>query len=475
LILSVILVFAFKAKPNAEFVEGDNLLILNGATLIDGTDNEPISNAVVIMGGKRILKVGKVGDYTYSNTAEVLQLDNKFLIPGLIDVHTHIQDPIHLEEMKMLLAYGVTTIRIPGGTDIGVKVREMVERGEIIGPRVFTGGRIIDGAGSDNFVVNNEEEMRKEVRRQHAEGVDLVKFYSLLTPNLIAAGVDEAHLLGIRAIGHLYKTSWTEASESGIDGLLHSGYAGPVGELITLENRQKLADMQNLSLSEFEERSRSLKYLKSVVEGPADKATQQVCDLIDINGPMVNKLIETLLKNNTLVDPTLVTIESISYGDEAERILSHLEPNKAPKSITNFLWGEDWESSKRYVGLDFKPLYKFGQELALKLFKEGVVLGAGSDVGMLWMTPGASLHRELELLVETGIPIKDVLQIATKNGAQFVYNSDNIGTIEEGKFADIVVLAANPLEDIRNTRKIVLVIKAGAQFNPKMILDALKD
>jgi predicted amidohydrolase len=86
LILTTILVFAFKAKLSAEFVEGDNFLILNGATLIDGTKNEPIPNAVVILEGKRILKIGKVGDYIYSSTAEVLQLDNKFVIPGLIDV-----------------------------------------------------------------------------------------------------------------------------------------------------------------------------------------------------------------------------------------------------------------------------------------------------------------------------------------------------------------------------------------------------
>ena len=380
--------------------------------------------------------------------------------------------------MKMLLAYGITTVRIPGGTDIGVQVRDLVARGEMLGPSVFTGGSLIDGEGSDNIAVRNEEEVRQEVRRQHAEGVDLIKFYGLLPPSLVAAGVDEAHKLGLPAVGHLAKTTWTEAAEIGIDGLLHS-FLGPVGELITSENRQKLADANKLSLAEFEKKSRSLGFLMSIVGGPAEQSGQRIRDLIDINGPAVDRLIQALLKSNTMVDPTLVTGESLALGDEVERVLSHLEPYKTPKSVRDFLWGEDWESANRYANQDaptllyFKPLFEMGKELTHRFFREGVILGAGSDVGMPWMTPGASFHRELELLAEAGIPIEDVLQIATRNGSLFIYRTDEVGTIEEGKFADMVVLTANPLEDIRNTRAIETVIKSGKLHDPQIIFEEL--
>lgn len=474
--ICLLLLMGFTEIP--ELLQGENLVVLEGATLIDGTGAEPQPNSVIVIDGDRILKIGKVGDFTYPGSAEVLQLKTRFIIPGLIDVHAHIQTPIHTEVMKMLLAYGITTVRIPGGTDIGVQVRDMVARGELLGPSVFTGGDLIDGAGY--YEVKNEQEARQEVRRQHAQGVDLIKLYGGLPPELLAVTIDEAHKMGLPVIGHLSETTWTEATERGIDGLLHLGTAGPLSELVTLENRQKLADSHNISLSEFERKFRGWKFLFSMAEEDASQSGQRVHDLVDINGPAVDSLIQALVKNNIMVDPTLVTEESLVFGNEVERVQSHLDVYKTPKSVRDFLWGEDWETGNKYVKgkvgdifLSFKPMFGFYKALTLRFFEEGVTLGAGSDVGMPWMTPGASFHRELELLVEAGIPTKDVLQIATKNGSHFVYRSDEVGTIEPGKFADMVVLLANPLEDIRNTRAIEKVIKSGKMHDPEVIFEEL--
>jgi hypothetical protein len=409
-------------------------------------------------------------------------LEGRYIIPGLIDVHTHIQTPIHEEVMKMLLAYGITSIRIPGGTDVGIEVKAKVASGEMVGPEVFTGGRLIDGEGSHDFVVRTENDIRKEIRRQHKEGVDLIKLYAALPPELLKTGIDEAHKLGIPVVGHLSETFWTEAAESGIDGLLHSGSGGPLGELINQKDRKRLATDLSLTVEEFTEKSRSLGFLLKLSGDSIHMAGRTIYDLIDINGPEVDRLIQALLKSNTMVDPTLVTEESLVYGDEVKRILSHLDPYNAPKSVRDFLWGENWESGNRIlqgrnrdIFLSFKPLFKLAKELTLKFHEEGVLIGAGTDVGMPWMTPGASFHRELELLVESGIPTKEVLQIATKNGSKFIYNSDNVGTIEEGKTADIVVLTHNPLINVKNTRKIEVVIKKGKLYYPKMIFDSLKE
>lgn len=461
----------------AETLSSENLVVLEGATLIDGTGSAPLPNAVIVMDGDRIARVGQVGDFVYLSDARVIPMEGRFIIPGLIDVHTHIQTPIHKEVMQMLLAYGITTVRVPGGTDIGVQARGMVARGELLGPRLFTGGRLIDGKGSDNFVALNEEEVREEVRRQHQNGVNLIKLYGLLPPDLTANAIDEAHKLDLPVVGHVSRTSWREAAERGIDGLTHGA---PVEELIGISHRQAQAKRHDISLPEFEEEYRGWKFMLSMREDDTTRTGQRIRDMIDINGPEVASFVQVLLKNNVLVDPTLVTDESLTHADEVERVLSHLDPHRTPASVTEFLWGEDWESGHRIVQGEFgdlllsmKPLFNLNKELTLKFHKAGIVLGAGSDVGMPWMTPGASLHRELELLVESGIPVKDVLQIATRNGSQFVYQQDDIGTIEPGKLADLVVLTANPLEDIRNTRKIETVIKAGKQYDPDALFEAL--
>jgi len=106
---------------------GNNLVVLENITLIDGTGAAPKKNAVVIFQDSRIKEIGIVGDFSYPASAQIHQLDNHFIIPGLIDVHTHIQSPFHKEELKMLLAYGITSIRIPGGTDVGVKVKKWLK------------------------------------------------------------------------------------------------------------------------------------------------------------------------------------------------------------------------------------------------------------------------------------------------------------------------------------------------------------
>ena len=462
--------------------EKDNLIILEGATLIDGTNNQPITNSVLLVRDSRIERVGQIGDFSYPDEATILSLKGKYIIPGLIDVHVHIQTPIHEEVMKMLLAYGITSIRIPGGTDIGIKVRDMVKKGELLGPNVFTGGSLIDGEGSQDVMkpMLTEEDIRKEIRRQYAQGVDLIKLYVRLPPNLVKAGIQEAHSLGLPVIGHLTRTFWTEAAESGIDGLIHLGAAGPIGELIPLDKRKRLAKQNGLSLADFERKSHSLYFLRGAMGGRIEDSGQRIYDLIDLDSPETNRLMNLLVSKKIMVDPTLVTDESLAFGDEPTRILSHLEPYKAPNSVRNYLWGADWESSNKYANEEFplslydKPLFQFGKELTLKFFENGVLLGAGSDVGMPWMTPGASLHRELELFAEAGIPEKEVLSIATRNGSHFVYQQNEVGTLETGKMADLVILSSNPLEDIRNTRAIELVMKSGKVYDPKVILEELK-
>jgi imidazolonepropionase-like amidohydrolase len=226
-------------KPSILYAKLDRkgVVALRGANVIDGTGSAPKPHAVVIVNGNKIVDLltndSKYHDYYYSHRpVNVLNLTGKYIIPGLFDMHAHVASVLKnsynqtkSENMlNMLLANGITTIRNPGGpTEQSVALKENVTTGKIKGPRIFTAGRLInDPQIPIPFVekqVKTEQEVRQEVRLQAAVGVDYIKLYVGLTPNLVRAAIDEAHYNGIKVIGHLYLTSWTDAANLGIDAL----------------------------------------------------------------------------------------------------------------------------------------------------------------------------------------------------------------------------------------------------------------
>jgi len=439
------------------FVAGSGLTVLKGATLIDGTGGPPVQNAVVVLDGKTILRVGRVGDYRYEEDASVVDLSGRYIVPGFIDVHVHPTPGAEVEMARMLLAFGVTTIRIPGADSdrLGLDLRERIERGEIVGPRIFTGARIIEGPRATfpgTAEVHSEAEMRAEVRRQAALGVDLVKLYWNTPIEFIQAAVDEAHSLDLQVVGHLRQASWTAAARAGIDGLLHSAADGPTWELVPAEEREQL---------------RSLPYRQYY---------ERFEELVDLDAPQFGSLVAALIDNSVTVDPTLVVMQSLYFGDDLS-ILDRLEPSVAPPAILES-WGDRWDTGNPHVlnnveeqDLTYgKGLFPIALEMVGRFYDEGVHLAVGTDVGMPWITPGVSFHRELELLNDAGIPTLDVLSLATMNGAETVRAEDMLGSIEPGKLADLVVLRDSPLVAIGNTRSIEAVYKGGQRFEPQTLL-----
>ena len=212
----------------------NEILVLNGVTLIDGTDGPQKNNSVIIINNNKIIAVTSQNNYSSFNISNesltngrVLNLTGKYIMPGLFDMHAHVAgvrknsyDQATSEEMlRMLLNYGVTTVRNPGGpTNETVQLREEVLNENLSGPEIFTAGRLLNTPEFPiPFVerqVTSEEEVRKEVRRQAAAGVDYIKLYVGLKPDLVKAAIDEAHSQGIKVIGHLYLTSWTDAAKS---------------------------------------------------------------------------------------------------------------------------------------------------------------------------------------------------------------------------------------------------------------------
>jgi imidazolonepropionase-like amidohydrolase len=391
-------------------------VILEGATLIDGTGALPKPNTTIVIDGNRIVFVSNNTAYNFDlnfSAANSVNLTGKYIIPGLFDMHAHVasvlKDSYNQSEseyaLRMLLTHGITTIRNPGGpTEQSVTLRDNVSEGRIVGPQIFTAGQLLNTPQIPvPFVekrVQTEQDVRQEVRTQVVAGVDYIKLYVGLTPDLVKAAIDEAHFYRKKVIGHLYMTSWTDAANLGIDALTHGV---PVSPFLLSE-----ADQQ--------------KFLES-----GDHPFNHLLwlDLVDLNGPEINNMISALVNNDIPVDPTLDIYEIIT---------------KEPQH--QYLWPKVLQLTKT-------------------LYDNGVTILSGTDIPNFDLVPGASLHHELEILEEAGISPLEVIKIATRNGAQALGIEEDVGTIESGKQADMVILSDNPINEISNTKKIEAVINNG--------------
>ena len=458
IVLATLGLLVVGCADRAETIEGDGLLVLRGATLVDGTGSAPREGTVIVVQGDRILRVGDMGQFAFPDDATVLDLDGRVVTPGFIDTHVHSRA---LDQMSStLLGFGITTIRSPGDEN-GVEMRDLLENGDLLGPTLLTGGRIIDHVDNQlpvgsRIKIGTELQAREEVRRQAERGVDYVKVYMGIPGTLLAAIVDEAHARGVRVIGHLHRTGWTQAAEAGIDALVHSGSEGPIWELLEEDARDRFP------WGDF---------------GGYLRAWAESADRVDLQGPQMDRLVQALIDNGVEVNPTLVLIESLYWGDDPS-VSARLEPSFAPAALVDGWWGENWEEANPFMRQWSLTDDEWAQakrgfvatKAMIRVFHErGVLITAGSDVAMPWITPGVSFHRELELLVSTGISALDVLVIGTRNGAAALGIASDVGTVEEGKRADLVVLRADPVDDIRNTRAIEWVIAKGKRYKPDQL------
>ena len=429
-LVALLVISLFSCSPNQTFasiqsglekIDAKGLVILEGASLIDGTGSPPRNDSVVVIKDERILTVTDKGSYTtYPKDSEIVDLTGRFLIPGLFDMHAHVagvldssyNQTISENTLKALLDNGITTIRNPGGpTKESVALRDAVAAGQIKGPQIFTAGRLINGLPFPTrfveTIANTEAEVREEVKRQADAGVDYVKLYVGLYPNLVKTAIDEAHNQGIKVIGHLYLTSWTDAANLGIDALTHGV---PVSPFLLSKDKQEI----------FIENGR----------GPFDHFLW--LNLVDLNSTKINEMINALVKNKIPVDPTLSIYEAMLKDDPQNQ----------------HLWSKVLQLTKI-------------------LYDHGVTIMSGTDIPNFGFIPGVSLHHELELLVKAGINPLNVIKIATSNGADALGILDDVGTIEAGKQADMIILNANPIINIRNIGAIEGVIEDGQFFNHK--------
>lgn len=433
-------------------------LLLEDVTVVDGTDKPPLPHAAILIEDGRIAFVGPAGAAPRPAAVEVLALPGRTVIPGLIDMHAHVttyvnqrvrdRPPAYRYDrevseavLRTLLAFGITAVRNPAAPAAeGVRLRDDVAAGKIAGPRIFTAGEALDTQPREGpFVtVRSEADVLKEVRRQAKLGVDYIKLYTGVPAKLAAVAIAEAHARRVAVIGHLGATTWKDAAELGIDGICH----GASWESRALPAQRRVAYQGSAQ-----------PYLLKRVEWLSD---------LDLGGDELRATVAALVKRRVVVDPTLIAYETKFRARDAFFVRS---PDLAfvPRKVLE-LWRaeppltQNWSSED-----DARARAAWSKMLALvKLYHDqGVRLVAGSDEPNPWVVPGPSLHRELQLLVSAGIPAGEALQMATRNAAAALGILSQAGTLEPGKFADLLVLSADPLQDIANTRAIELVLQRG--------------
>lgn len=436
-------------------------LVLDHLTVIDGTGTAPRHDHSLVIERGRIVAVAPTATLAVPAGTRRESLRGRWAIPGLVDMHAHVAfgpvtyrvenglpsmslayDPEASRAMAgELLRWGVTTIRNPAGpTEHALRLRDELNAGRVPGPRVYTAGDVIDRIPFEglNTVARQPEAVAAAVDAQVAAGVDFVKLYATLTPPLVRAGVEAARRSGTPTILHSWFTDWREAAELGVSSITH---AMPMSANLLPAGRR----------AEF------------AAHAMTPQAMYRWFEFADLGGPEMTATYRAMAERGVFHDPTLVAIESMFFGDQP-RIRDNPEIARVPDSLARdwragFSLTMNWtpEDHARAAAAFPKVL-----ELVRRLHEAGVRLTAGSDLAMPWLAPGASLHRELELLVAAGIPPLDVLTIATGNAGRALGRRGDLGTLTPGALADVLVLRADPVADIRNTRAIERVYREGA-------------
>ena len=442
--------------------DSSTVLALQGVTVLDPRTGESLRDATVLVAAGRIAAVGPRSRTTIPPRTRVLDLPEHVVTPGFVDVHYHVTtgamryrrdasgaldssyDRALAERLlRVALSRGITAIRDPGASPVGaaVALREDVARGRVLGPRIRTAGAILSSTRL------SEAQIRDTVRAQAAAGADYIKLYAGITPSQLRAAVDEAHRYGVQTIGHLQRTSWTEAALAGIDFVTH---AGNWHEAYVLPARRAAY----------------------AALGGGMRARIAWLEWLDLDGPAVDSMVRLLRERHVSVDPTLVAYHTKFWWRDS--IYQH-DPDSAlvPEVLTN--WRVLGMPTADWTAAEFDRVQAaWPRQLALvrRLHEGGVLLTVGSDLASPWVIPGVSFHQELALLASAGLPPADVLRMATWNGAQALGIAGEAGTIEVGKRADLVVLESDPLADIANTRRIRYVVLGGAVYRPDDLLDA---
>jgi imidazolonepropionase-like amidohydrolase len=436
-------------------------LVIQRVTVIDATGKPAQPGMTVVVEQDQIAAIGSWKKVKAPTGSQIVDGRGKFLIPGLWDMHVHAfatesgGKPGGKTWMYPLyLVNGIVGVRVMWGPEDANAWRAQHTRYEKASPTAYLASPIIDGPNPTwpgSVSVADAEQARAAVDRYKANGADFIKVYDSLSRDSYFAIADEAHKLGISFVGHVPDAIRVEeASDAGQKSIEHlTGVA--------------------LGASSEEETLFAVKYVQA-----GDFLRRDLRAEATYHESKAAALFAGFVKNGTWQCPTLVVNRSSEHLDDGN--FMHKEWLKYVPSDTRDFWKDFSENTvkARNAGIWADAHREFPEELKLvgRMYRAGVGILAGSDVYNPYVFPGFSLHDELSLLVEAGLPAMAALQAATIGPARFMGQADRRGTVEVGKVADLVLLDRDPLADIHNSTSIRAVI-VGGKLMSRASLDAM--
>ena len=441
--------------------------LVRGVTVIDvGAGAHQKSD--LLLRGDRIAELRPSGELIAPAGAKIIEASGLFAIPGLWDMHIHLTSP-GLEDrvLKLLVANGVTSVRDTGGElEAVLAIRERANRVGEVAPRVWVAGPILDGkprawrghgSSSGMIEVDSEQQAIELVDTLSARAVDFIKVYEMLRPNVFRAVVKRAHEHGLRVTAHVpIRMTTIETLDAGLDGIEHlRGIEFDCAEEPAALLAQRVAIMDAW---DSDDRGYALRRKVHATVRPDALTSQSPANC--------GGLVDRFADQGTWHTPTLHFV--------AFRVLRFYEDSHWIDPLRYL--PEDIRAQRMEMLADFKDLSKYKEwethgEWAMhtvaRLHQAGATLMTGTDSPGFIFMPGFSLHDELEALVRAGLTPLAALQAATITPARFFDVDDQLGTIEAGKLADLVLLEEDPLSDVSNTRRIAAVIVKGRLLDRK--------
>ena len=391
-------------------------LAIVGGTLIDGTGSAPVADSIILVEGDRIIAAGPRSRVTIPKDARIVDARGKYLLPGLWDMHSHF---FKAEFGPAYLAAGVTTVRDVGNEfEFVTTLREASRNGRGLGPSMLLAG-YIEGKNNDHsfdIQVDTPDEARAAVRRYKDAGFEQIKIRDKLKPDILKVIAEEAHRLGMTLTGHVPSAmNVLQAVEAGQDQISHINFVAPVFDF------------------------------KRNPTGPGF--------IVDLDSSKTKRALELFKQRGTVFDPTLTFFELATKAKGTS--IAAFEPGfaKLPKEYSEHL-NQQRSQAPPAALLSFLSVVG-------ALHHAGIPIVAGTDV----VVPAHSLHRELELFVKAGFTPMEAIQAATIVSARAMKLDKEVGTIEKGKRADLIIVDADPLQSISNIRKVSSVITKGRLFD----------
>jgi imidazolonepropionase-like amidohydrolase len=441
-------------------------IALTHVTVIDVASGQSRPDQTLIVIGNRIARVGPSGTISVPGGATIIDARQKFVVPGFWDMHVHMfrhsangPADAHDRYFPLFIANGVTGVRDMWTSLEDLKTVRRWRRdeaaGTLLGPRVAGSSTIVDGVPpiwAKSIGVATAAQARRVVDSLAQGGAEFIKVYTRLSRDAYFAIAERTRSLGIPFAGHLpLSVGAAEASDAGQKSIEHLQFADDCStardRLVELNIDTGLSRPQGglpqLFLSTYSDSLCAALFRRFVANG-----TWQVPTLV------------VLRQSNLAFDTTLMLDPNLRYATNEERIAWTARKRDMAQRIT----ARQAEFRRRR--------FQKSLDMVAAMQRSGVPLLAGSDVGNPWLVPGFSLHDELALFVQGGMPPLAALQTATINPARYLGALDSLGTIAEGKIADLVLLDGNPLKDIRHTRRIHAVI-ANGRLLTRAALDSL--